>query len=227
MNYIYILGFVEHAAPYGSSNDCTAVGDDAINVHRHSPEHAAHEGTSAGSCSPLLDSHVKSVTIEAAETQQLSSSEDRLPHVLTPMDTDAILENRELSKLSAHCNEYDLHDAILGNRSTSRQDKHNAERRWSIPDTDSDDEFVRHPEAWSVAKSPEPFTMSTETPPGNQLNLSNDSEEGENVYSTAQSSSMAIEQIKPPEPPPVSTIPRSHSKPVKNAVFDSGIIFDS
>lgn len=105
--------------------------------------------------------------------------------------------------------EHELHRAIIGHIWSLANENINSQQKWSIPDTDSEDEFPVKQQSWAGTKTGDSLKIAKDDRrSANKFNLPSDSDE-ENPYSTAKSPTMSIKSAEPPIPPPVSTIPRN------------------
>lgn len=111
-------------------------------------------------------------------------------------------------KWSISSGEFELSQATLAKPTKKDNNSNNTKRKWSLPDTDSDDDFAKRQEIWAASGSQRNVTSGR--PTIGRFNLPSDSEE-EDPYATAKSPSMSIKSAAPPLPPPVSTIPKNHT----------------
>ena len=104
--------------------------------------------------------------------------------------------------------ELELAQATVG-KPTKIDSSASTRRKWSIPDTDSDDDFSKRQEIWAASRASNERNVTSGRSAIGRFNLPSDSEE-EDPYSTAKSPSLSIKSAAPPLPPPVSTIPKNH-----------------
>lgn len=132
--------------------------------------------------------------------------------------------NADARSWSVSSGEFELLQAIQAKG--TRRDNNNTivQRKWSIPDTDSDDDFAKRQEIWAANSSGDQQNIMSGRSAVKRFNLPSDSEE-EDPYATAKSPSMSIKSAEPPLPPPVSTIPKSYNPlPIPTGKWSSFVI---
>lgn len=188
-------------------------------------DHALESSVEEGSNTVDLE-QTSSLVVNNDQTSLEPVSEDIItPCHVTKQKTSIPGANQEVKRGRGGSDEHVLHESIIGSTGGQTGSATLRSHKWSIPDTDSDDESAEQ-DSWAATKAPGLSKIITDKPASSKFNLPCDSEEEEDPYSMVKSPSLSIKSAEPPIPPPVSTIPRTH-RAEKHANFvqdSSGIL---